>query len=107
MARPYVGKVKTWLTELTATASPKPAPVVVAQPPPPPGARRTTGLLVARSDPTGTRVLVDGRDRGVTPLTLKDVTLGSHTVVIQGDNGSGKRTVTVSTDRTAGRALRC
>ena len=101
MARPYVGKVKTWLTELTATASPQPAPVFLAKSTPPSGARRATGLLVARSDPAGARVLVDGRDRGVTPLTLKDLALGSHTVVIRGDNGSVKRTVTVSPDRTA------
>ena len=100
MARPYVGQVKDWLTNVTATPATKPAPVAVAKPTPPSGGRRT-GVLTARSEPAGARVLVDGRERGVTPLTLNDVTLGSHTVVLQSDKGSVKRTVTVATDKTA------
>ena len=100
MARPYVGNVKAWLTELAEKAtSPKPEPVA-AKPTPPAGARRT-GQLMARSEPAGARVLVDGRERGVTPLTLDDVTLGSHTVVLQSDRGSVRRTVTVAADRAA------
>ncbi len=99
MALPYFDKAKTLVTELTAPAAPKPEPVA-AKPAPPPGARRT-GVLTARSEPPGARVLVDGRDRGATPLTLNDVALGSHTVVIQSDKGSVRRTVTVAADRTA------
>jgi len=60
-----------------------------------------TGRLTVRSDPEGARVLVDGRERGVTPLTLDDVTLGSHTVVLQTDQGSVGRTVAVTADRAA------
>ena len=99
MARPYAGKAKAWLTELTTTAPPKPE-AVVAKPKSASGAR-PTGTLTARSEPAGARVLVDGRARGVTPLTLDDVTLGSHTVVIQSDVGSVRRKVTVNADRTA------
>jgi len=60
-----------------------------------------TGRLMARSDPPGAKVLVDGKDRGVTPLTLEDVTLGSHTVVLQSSDGTVRRTVTVTADRAA------
>jgi hypothetical protein len=60
-----------------------------------------TGRLIARSEPAGARVLVDGTDRGVTPLTLEDVPVGQHTVVLQSDQGSVRRTVTVSVDRVA------
>ena len=58
-----------------------------------------TGQLTVGSDPAGARVLVDGKDRGVTPLTLSDMALGSHTVVIQSAEGTVRRTVTVTADR--------
>jgi hypothetical protein len=60
-----------------------------------------TGSLTVRSDPDGARVLVDGRERGVTPLTLDDLALGPHTVVLQTAQGSVGRTVAVTADRTA------
>jgi hypothetical protein len=53
-----------------------------------------TGRVEASSDPAGARVIVDGRDRGVTPLTI-DVTVGPHVVVLKSDRGSVKKTVTV------------
>ena len=98
LVRPYVGGVRSSLTELAEKAtSPKPEPVAATSPP---AAARSTGQLTARSDPAGAKVFVDGRERGVTPLTL-DVTFGSHTVVLQGKNGSVRRTVTVAADRAA------
>ena len=60
-----------------------------------------TGRLMVRSEPEGARVLVDGRERGVTPLTLDDLTLGSHAVVLQTDQGSVRRTVVVTADDAA------
>jgi hypothetical protein len=104
LARPYVGNVKTWVTSLTEKKPPpKPAPVAVAvgAKPTPSASARRTGILMARSEPPGAIVLVDGRERGVTPLTLNDLTAGSHTVVLQSDKGSVRRTVTVAADRTA------
>jgi hypothetical protein len=100
LATPYVGNVKTWLTEQTGKAtSPKREPVA-ARPAPPASARRT-GQLMAQSEPAGAKVLVDGRERGVTPLTLDDVAIGPHTVVLQSDKGSVRRTVTVAANRSA------
>jgi hypothetical protein len=57
------------------------------------------GRLVVASDPAGSHVLLDGRERGVTPLTLDDVPVGSHAVVIQNEQGSVRRTVAITPDR--------
>jgi hypothetical protein len=56
---------------------------------------RTVGRLQVNSEPAGAHVLVDNVPRGVTPLTLDDVTIGTHTVVLQSGTGSVKRAVTV------------
>ena len=98
-ALPYVGTARIWLTQLTqtATSSPKPKPEAAAAAPS--AAARGAGQLTVRSEPAGAKVLVDGRERGVTPLTLNDVAVGSHTVVIESEKGSVKRTVRVAADR--------
>ena len=62
---------------------------------------RTVGRLQVNSEPPGAHVLVDNVPRGVTPLTLDDVTLGTHTVVLQSGTGSVKRSVTVKSDEPA------
>jgi hypothetical protein len=59
------------------------------------------GRLTARSEPPGAVVLVDGRERGTTPLTLEDVTLGQHVVVLRSDQGSVRRTVQVTANEPA------
>jgi hypothetical protein len=103
LAIPYAGSVKTWVIELTESteeaAPPKPEPVA-AKPARPAGGRRT-GQLVAQSEPAGATVFVDGKERGVTPLTLDDMSFGSHEVVIQSDKGSVRRTVKIAADRDA------
>lgn len=50
----------------------------------------TTGVLEIRSDPAGARVFVDGRDRGQTPLTIRDLPPGEREVVLE----RGSRRVT-------------
>jgi hypothetical protein len=54
-----------------------------------------TGTLRVESTPTGATVIIDGRERGVTPLTLDDLTVGSHEVVLRSEAGSVRRTVTI------------
>lgn len=56
-----------------------------------------TGSLRVTSTPSGARVLVDGKPRGVTPLNLTDLSTGRHEVTLQSDAGSVQRTVTVTT----------
>jgi hypothetical protein len=54
-----------------------------------------TGQLVVTSEPPGARVTVDGEARGVTPVTLADLSAGQHNVVVQGASNTVNRTVTV------------
>jgi PEGA domain len=61
----------------------------------------TTGVLKVTSTPEGARVVVDGRDRGVTPLSIDDISLGAHLVAIEAKNGSVERSVMVTANRVA------
>jgi hypothetical protein len=60
-----------------------------------------TGQLAVQSDPPGAKVLVDGAERGVAPLTISDLTPGDHRVELQSDGVSAKHTVTVQAGGTA------
>jgi hypothetical protein len=42
----------------------------------------TPGRLIIRSTPAGALLIVDGRRRGQTPFTVRDLTLGPHTVEV-------------------------
>lgn len=53
------------------------------------------GQLQVRTEPAGARVSVDGVARGLSPVTIGDLTPGPHSVVLEGDSGSAKQTVTV------------
>src|SRR4029079_9447978 len=55
-----------------------------------------TGRWQFDSSPTGARVLVDGKERGITPLTLEALPVGSHKVIIRGDQGSAQRTIAIA-----------
>jgi hypothetical protein len=57
---------------------------------------RSKGRLKVQSDPPGAHVLVDGRDVGVAPLTVSDITVGSHTVVLESAEGSVRRRVQIT-----------
>jgi hypothetical protein len=50
-----------------------------------------TGSLFVRSDPAGAKVLVDNKPAGVTPITVLDLTPGSHMVSVTGADGSNAR----------------
>jgi hypothetical protein len=60
----------------------------------------TTGSLTVESEP-GTTVLIDGQARGVTPLTVADLTPGAREVVLQTAAGSMRHTVTIQAGATA------
>jgi hypothetical protein len=60
-----------------------------------------TGQLAVQSDPPGAKVLVDGAERGVAPVTISDLTPGDHRVELQSDGVSAKHTVTVQAGGTA------
>jgi len=61
---------------------------------------RKTGGLQVTSTPTPAKVLIDGHERGQTPLTLDDLPVGVHTVQIESAAGSVRRKVEVTDGRT-------
>lgn len=63
--------------------------------------RAETGGLRVQSNPAGARVIVDGKDRGATPLTLDDILVGSHAVTLRHKVGTVRKTVTVTGGRDA------
>ena len=59
------------------------------------------GTLQVTTTPPGAQVSVDGKPRGVTPLTLADLSVGHHDVVLKGEGGTLQRTVTIAGNQTA------
>jgi hypothetical protein len=76
-----------------------------ASPRPPPQAapEAFTGTIFVDSRPRGATVFVDGRSVGKTPLSLPDVSIGSHTVRLE---LAGKKTWTTTTRVVAGQTAR-
>jgi hypothetical protein len=48
----------------------------------------TTGQASITSTPAGSKVLIDGRQMGSTPITVSDLLPGKHEVTVEGPNGS-------------------
>jgi hypothetical protein len=76
------------ITERTRSAPTATAPAATPH--------RTTGGLKIESTPPGARILVDGTDRGNTPIELDDLAPGKHVVVLESNVGTVQRTVTVT-----------
>ena len=91
------------------TASPSRAVRPLPNPRVPPAAARAsvaaatpTGRLLIRSTPAGARVLLDGKDVGETPLTIRDLARGAHTVRLVRDGYvAEQRRVVISAGRPA------
>jgi len=75
----------------------RPAP---RTPPAPAEKPKTTGTVEVTSTPSGAQVIVDGKVRGVTPLTVAEVTPGRHTIELRSESGTVQRTVTVAAGKT-------
>jgi hypothetical protein len=61
-----------------------------------------SGRLLVRSKPAGAGVVVDGQSRGVTPLDLRELALGAHTIEVSHPNHETRqRRVTLSERRPA------
>ena len=81
-------------------AAAAPAPSASSAPPRAPAAAPDSARLLVRSTPAGANVAVDGTPRGVTPLALRDLPLGTRTVVISRPGYTAvERQVTLSADR--------
>ena len=58
------------------------------------------GRLVVRSEPPGAEVSIDGRARGVTPMTLDNLSPGQHRVVLKANGIEVQQTVRVEAGAT-------
>jgi hypothetical protein len=65
---------------LRSGAGPEPEGIAAAEPEPSPAA--AGGALEVSSTPPGALVQIDGRDAGVTPITLDDLPPGPHRIVL-------------------------
>jgi hypothetical protein len=65
------------------------------------GAPVRTGRLQVESEPSGAKVFVDGRNRGVTPLTIESLPVGTHVVVVDSSKGTVRRSVAITANETA------
>jgi len=54
------------------------------------------GRVSVVTDPPGARVAVDGKLRGISPVTVTDLTAEEHTVTVTNENGSSERKVVVA-----------
>ena len=58
------------------------------------------GVSIA-TDPPGARVTVDGQLAGTSPVTLDELAVGEHTIVVASATGSAEKKVTVAAGHTA------
>jgi hypothetical protein len=68
---------------------------------PPAAGRKGVGSLRVTTTPSAAQVLVDGKARGVTPVTIADLNAGNHEVELKSDAGTVRRTVTIGANETA------
>jgi hypothetical protein len=91
-----IAKVTTWRASAPATAGSSPEPATA--PSPAASTRKGVGVLRVTSTPAGAQVVLDGKSRGVTPLSLDDVPAGAHNLDIVSAEGTVHRAVAVSAD---------
>jgi hypothetical protein len=73
----------------------------VGRQPSPVAPHKPTGMMFVTSDPVGAQVIVDGRPRGVTPITVADLSPAEHLLVLASPSGSVRRSVTIVAGETA------
>ncbi|HMB80997.1 MAG TPA: PEGA domain-containing protein, partial [Vicinamibacterales bacterium] len=61
----------------------------------------TAGQLQVRTEPAGAKVSVDGMPRGMSPVTVADLTPGEHAVMLESEHGSVKQIVAIEAGVTA------
>lgn len=89
---PYLSRVGPLVTRLRQAVAP-PAP---AAPTNATADQPTVGALQVNSTPAGARILVDGKERGVTPLTVVDLRPGVHELTLASGAGTVHRKFTVA-----------
>ncbi len=92
--RVYLSERKTKTPGPTVSAG---APPTAAAPAPPTG---NTGSVDIVTQPAGTRVLLDGKAAGETPLTIDSLAPGRHTLTFVTASGSLKKIVRIEAGKT-------
>jgi len=62
---------------------------------------RPAGALRVTTSPAGARVSIDGRVRGITPITVEDLKPGSHKVLLESRAGTVRTAATIADGETA------
>jgi hypothetical protein len=88
-------------TEKASSAEPIVTPV--ARPPDVPAV--ASGRLLVRSTPAGAGVMVNGQSRGVTPLTLRELAFGTHTIEVSHPGHSTRRQRVTLSERRPSRSI--
>lgn len=83
--------------EDTVTDAQPSAPIA---PPPIPGPKVETGDLTIETQPSGARVLLDGKPVGQSPIKLAGVPVGRHVLTFISSSGEVNRTVRVASGKT-------
>jgi hypothetical protein len=65
-----------------------------------PAAAATTGALHIQTDPSRLTVMVDGVDRGLSPVSLQGIQAGDHQVVVRSERGTVRKNVAVLAGQT-------
>lgn len=63
-------------------------------------ANPNAGQLQVETNPPGARVLIDGKDRGATPVTIQDLAVGPHSLVLRAAEGTLQRTISIAAGQT-------
>ena len=62
--------------------------------------RKESGSLNVKSTPSGAEAILDGKNYGRTPVTIPDLDVGLHTLVLKSASGSITRKVTIKANQT-------
>jgi hypothetical protein len=65
-------------------------------PPPAPAAPPATGTLRVQTEPSKLAVLLDGAERGLSPIVIEKVSPGEHAISVRADHGLVNKTVRVN-----------
>ena len=91
---------QTSAADVPKAAAPKPVPTLPKSDVSSLKSPVADGRLLVRSRPAGARVSVDGKDRGVTPATVRDLTRGAHRLKITHDGyAPDERRVVITASR--------
>lgn len=90
-----VGAGRIYLSGHKAAAADPVKAVAAPTPAPAPAPAASSGSIEIVTQPAGTRVLLDGKAAGETPLTVDDVAPGRHTLTFVTPTGSLKRVVRI------------